>query len=179
MKPYLGATLWPSPASFPYVERRWPSQRGKNGWFQQYRTLMKRVRGQAQLRREEWCRVTGHMVSPLRQCHMELSVGKMLPACDQVAKSRACVLIAEFAAPGGPSEQRNGRAYLQAIFGEHWRLWAPFEVSTESLAAVGASKRLRGSRSRKRSTSSVGASAALLHRQGGAEAVVQKFPANL
>lgn len=130
--PTLRHTMWPAGQQFDFVQTYMPSKRGRNGMFEQYRELMRRVRVARTSRRlsHHWWRITKVRVERMMTYgKLNATVGRMLPWKFVSGVVRQCVfgLIGHMAGLGvsaGP----------------------PFMVDVGSLAAVGCGKTLRTAR---------------------------------
>ena len=144
LKPALAGTLWP-PALFPHVRCEWPAERGPNGWFQQFKSLARRLRQEAADPCCPWWRVEQWLVQPVVCTRLEASVGQLLAdGGTQQPAARACVcrLIGDFvgapsvsAGAGAPSVSAGARA--------------PFWATIDAVAGLGHGARLRGARSQR------------------------------
>lgn len=148
LKPALLHTEWPSAEpDFQWLPRQWPGKRGAGGLFEQYKTLMQRVRS----RKGQWVSRATVLVEPVwsSSC-LECSLG-LLPLLRRNSPVKACIfhVIASFAG------HRAGASVFAA---------KPFAVRVADLAAVGygrTMKRARTLRSQQVFTGRIGSFASL------------------
>ena len=141
--PTLSKSTIPEGAEWSFVRQTWRGKRGANGCFQQYRSLMKRVRdhGRKTLNGGPWRRPTEYVVLPVAS---SVVLDASLARCQLLRHAspihRACVLsvVAVFVCFFC---EKCGPAYADPA---HW--YRTFRVKCESVARVGSGRLLKGAR---------------------------------
>ena len=131
VRPALASTLWPDDPIFAWVAQQWPAKRGPLGMFEQYRTLMQRIRAASKSRwmSRRWWRMNAIIVQPVHHYpSLRASLGQSHWLRAIPSHIRCCVLglIGEIAL-GLPSVSTG----------------KPFKTSISTLAALGCGKTLR------------------------------------
>ena len=158
--PTLRRTMWPAGQQFDFVQTNMPSKRGRNGMFEQYRELMRRVRVARKSRwlSDHWWRMKKVRVqSMMTYGKLSATLGRIFPWKFLSDVGRHCVFglighMAGFLAPAsGPGycsqrlKDAEGELVLDAgVPGVS--AGPPFEVRIDSLAAVGCGKTVRTAR---------------------------------
>ena len=102
----LRSTEWPQGSEFAWVDKSWPAKRGAKGWFEQYKTLMLRIRhaGRSRWLSRGWRRPTHFYVEPVTgyaTLHASLARMPRLQLCSQAGRNCLLSLVGAFAGLGG------------------------------------------------------------------------------